>query len=390
MTREIMMWVLRLVSIWVLLMLGGCKLPFPGPYQGLVTDSETGEPIEAATVKAEWWCHDNPLPDGPGSFFVRSSTLTDEKGLFRLEKETRRGGLFGSSFVLKIDAEGYIPARIFALRSGDSLPPSTKAYPFSRSIAYKEFPDELDIKLAPAAPVLLKAMKSGKPRYQQTARERLTKLVGIDYKYDVDKWEKALKPGFRKPPDEAERAKVSKRECPCPQAADRSGQSREIRKRVRAFVNAAASGKIDEVKSFIERRMDPNSQNYACRTALMKAAAGSHVDLVKYLLAKGADVNAKADNCRTALMNAASRYGSSDLVELLLSHGADVNARDVDGATALMLAAMFGYTDTVRILLAKGAEVNLKDNDDETAWFKAAARDRKEIVTLLESAGANH
>jgi hypothetical protein len=93
--------------------LGSCvAVPLPGPFEGRVTDRQNGRPIAMAEVEAESWCHDNPLPDGPGSFHVRSNTKTNESGLFRLEKETRRGGLFGCSFALKINAEGYIPTNL--------------------------------------------------------------------------------------------------------------------------------------------------------------------------------------------------------------------------------------------------------------------------------------
>ncbi len=373
-----------------LLVLGGCVLPFPGPHEGRVTDSQTGKPISGAKVEAEWWCHDNPLPDGPGSFFVRSSTVTDDQGLFRLEKETRRGGLFGASFALKISADAYIPAVLMGDRSGNPLPPSTAGYPFRETASYVEFPTNLHIQLAPAAPVLLKAMKSGKPMYQKTAREKLTKLLGVDYKYNADKWEAAILSGVKQPVGVVKDDKSSEDAgCPCPDAADRSGQPREIRRKVRSLVKAAALGEMNKVKGFLDDGMDPGSQNYACRTALMKAVSSGHLQIAKLLLSKGADVNARDDNCRTALFRAASRYDSSLMLETLLSHGAEANARDKDGKTPLMCAATFGRAAAVQILLSNGAEASLKDKDDETAWFKAAVVDRKDVMELLESHRTN-
>jgi len=173
--------------------LGGCfSVPLPDPFEGRVTDNQNGRPVAGAEVEAESWCHDNPLPDGPGSFFVRSNTKTDKSGFFRLKKETRRGGLFGCSFALKINAENYIPTNLLYEPKGFPLPPETVAFPFINTSAFKEFPAKLEIQLAPAIPVFLKAIKSGNPMYQRTAREKLTKLIGVDYGYDSDKWEKAL------------------------------------------------------------------------------------------------------------------------------------------------------------------------------------------------------
>lgn len=373
----------------LLLVLEGCNLPFPGPFQGTVTDAETGKPISGAKVEAEWWCHDNPIPDSGGSFFVRSSTLTDEQGAFRIAKERRRGGFFGSSLVLKISATGYIPANVFAMPSGDSLPQSTTAYPFIQAIAYEHIPPTLHVKLRPAGPVLLQATKSGEPLHRKVAREKLTKLLGVDYKYDSDKWEQALKSGRATPERLGDRRESSKRAgCSCPESVDKSKRPKEVRRKVRKLLNAAASSDMREVEDLLSSGVDANSRNYACRTALMKASFMGNYAVVNLLLSKGADANLRDDNCRTALLHAAARYEGSDMVQALLAHGADVNAADKDGMTALMEAAQFGHSDTVRVLLSHGAAVNIMDKDDETAWFKAAVGARKEVMEMLESHGA--
>ena len=191
--KKIIRFIFLLCLIISMGVLGGCfSVPLPDPFEGRVTDNQNGRPVAGAEVEAESWCHDNPLPDGPGSFFVRSNTKTDKSGFFRLEKETRRGGLFGCSFALKINAENYIPTNLLYEPKGFPLPPETVAFPFINTSAFKEFPAKLEIQLAPAIPVFLKAIKSGNPMYQRTAREKLTKLIGVDYGYDSDKWEKAL------------------------------------------------------------------------------------------------------------------------------------------------------------------------------------------------------
>lgn len=368
--------------------LAGCDLPFPGPYEGRVTDSETLEPISGARVDAEWWCHDNPLPDLPGSFSIRSSTFTDERGLFRLERETRRGGIFGSQFVLRISSEGYIPAHLVADASDIPLPPGTEAYPFIETSKYKEFPARLTVELTPAIPVLLKALKSGIPLHQRVAREKLTKLMGVDYGYHADKWEKAVESRDGGGIDPVGEAPPKRLGCPCPESVHKFRRPREVRTRVRRLVRAAALGDMKEVKSLLADGVDCNARNYGCRSALMKASSNGRYQLVEFLLSEGADVNAKDDNCRTALMKASS-YNRSEILDLLLSHGAQVNAADKDGMTALMSAAMFGHMDAVRVLLSGGAEVNQKDKDGETAWFKAAVVNHKEVMKILKSHGRN-
>lgn len=382
-------WMIRVLPALIFLVLAGCNLPYPGPYRGRVTDAQTGQPISGAKVEAEWWCHDNPLPDGPGSYFIRSWTVTNDRGAFRLEKETRRGGLFGSHFVLRISAEGYIPAHLIAEPSGTPLPAGTEEYPFTKTSAYKVFPAELKIKLTPAVPVFLKALRSGVPLQMKIAREKLIRLLGVDYRYDPDKWEEALKFPRTSSLERPDKGLAEKRPgCPCPESIDKFKRPRELRRKVRKLLKAAAFGRMEEVKILLDAGVDCNARNYACRTPLMKAAGMGRVSMVRFLLSKGADVNAKDDNCRTPLMRAASMYGSSEIVALLLSHGADVNARDKDGVTALMSASLFGYADTTKILVSNGADVNVKDKDGETAWFKAAVVSHSEVMRILEMQGA--
>lgn len=416
-------WIMGLCAVAALLLVSGCNLPYPGPYQGTVVDAETGEPIAGATVQGEWWCHDNPLPDGPGSFFVRSSTTTDEQGSFLLERETHRGGLFGASFALKITAEGYIPASLLGEPSGRPLPLSTQKYPFVQTVAYKEFPPVLKVTLSPAAAVYLEAMKSGIPLHQKVAREKLTKLLGVDYRYHAHKWERALQSGESAPPDEAEKKDTRKeKRCPCPDSVKKLRGNRPLQQKVSKLFRAALRGETAEVKRLLDSGVDTDIRDYSCRTALMWAAHAGSLEVIELLLSQGADVNARDKHCRTILMGASawrtspevvdallshgadvnardrddrtplmsavSQYKSTDVVDAFLSHGADINAQDINGVSALMEASKFGLADTVRLLLERGADVHAKDKDGETAWFKASVMSQRDVVEVLESHGA--
>ena len=392
--KKIFRFIFSLCLIASMCVLGGCfSVPLPGPFEGRVSDNQSGKPIARAEVVAESWCHDNPLPDGPGNFFVSSNTKTDKNGFFRLVKETRRGGLFGCSFALKISAESYIQTNLLYEPKEYALPPSTVAYPFINTSALKVFPAQLEIQLAPAIPVFLKAIKSGNPSYQRTAREKLTKIIGIDYGYNSDKWEKAIalkESGSAEQPIPV--AKSERLDCACPESVDKYSQSRDVRQKAVSLLRAAAWGDVKEVQEILQGGVECNARNNTCRTALMEAASSGHLALVEFLLSKGADANARDKQCKTALMAAASFYNSKAIIKTLLSHGADVNAIDKDGMTALMMASMLKYKDTVAILLAGGAHVNLKDRDGETALFKASViqSDYDEVITLLKAYGAKN
>ena len=157
----------------------GRALPFAGPYAGLVLDATTGNPIPGATVEAEWWCHDNPIPDTGGSYFVRASATTDTKGVYALEKQSRSGGWFGSDFSIHVTANGYIKRALVVDPRGNPLPDSTKNYRFVDTTTHVSLPAVLNIKLTPALPVLVKALQSDKAEDRLLAAEQFA-ASGLD------------------------------------------------------------------------------------------------------------------------------------------------------------------------------------------------------------------
>ena len=159
-------------------------LPFEGPYKGTVLDSSTGKPIKGAIVEAAWWCYDFPYPH-IGEYWVYVTATTDEKGRYRMEKPHRRGGWFGQSFRLRCDARGYIGAVLVLEPDGPSLPESTLEYPFVKTMSYVSFPENLDIGLQPARPVLLEALNSTKANFRWVAADELGGL-GREAAFAVD------------------------------------------------------------------------------------------------------------------------------------------------------------------------------------------------------------
>jgi ankyrin repeat protein len=82
---------------------------------------------------------------------------------------------------------------------------------------------------------------------------------------------------------------------------------------------------------------------------LGQAAADGKIEQVKLLISEGADVNEKTTTGDTPL-HYAVRYGHEDVAELLISKGADVNAKSKFGYTPLDLAVMRGYTEIAELL----------------------------------------
>ena len=150
-------------------------LPFEGPYNGTVIDAATGKPIGGARITAKWWCYDSPDPHF-GNYWVYASATSDENGHYEISKPRRRGGWFGGSFTLHVEAKGYVP---MAAVTPDKppLPTSTKTYPFIDTRAFASLPASLDIRLNPFRPVLLEALKSENAEYRRMAAEELRKMA---------------------------------------------------------------------------------------------------------------------------------------------------------------------------------------------------------------------
>jgi ankyrin repeat protein len=120
---------------------------------------------------------------------------------------------------------------------------------------------------------------------------------------------------------------------------------------------------------------------------LVSAAASGRVERLRSLLAEGVDANAKNTSGRPALLVAAFN-GNRMTARTLLSAGADANAADSTGVTALMAAAAFGRIEVVELLIAAGADLELKDQAEETALAKAKRAGHLAVVERLTRAGA--
>lgn len=209
------------------------------------------------------------------------------------------------------------------------------------------------------------------------------------------------------------------------------------------YIEAAALGKMDAVRKFLEAGMGVDADDSEGNTALLQAAKGGHAAVVDYLITQGADVNYVGSGWDTALISAASSgdvatvrrlleanakadqknednwspltvaafEGHSEVVDLLaplsrttlddalqlaalqghlevmdrlLNHGASVYARSREGEqTPLMFAAANGHLDAVKLLLGAGANRFALDGEDHTAAEQARDADFPEVAALL-------
>jgi len=152
------------------------SLPYDLPETVIVCDAATSKPISGALVRAEWWCHDNPIPDAPGSFFVSSEAVTDEHGRAAPTVPNERGGWFGCSLAVTISKPGYVPAGILVDKTNYPLPESEKSWPFRTTTVISRFPETVEVFLEPALPVYLSALSDDDPLVRTIAAEELGAL----------------------------------------------------------------------------------------------------------------------------------------------------------------------------------------------------------------------
>ncbi len=193
------------------------------------------------------------------------------------------------------------------------------------------------------------------------------------------------------------------------------------------LVSAAERGDLSAVERLLEEGASVETRDDSRRTALVAAAYGNHLEVSRKLIGAGADVNAKDDTEQSAYLISTSEIGDDPrLLHLTLENGADIESLDSYNGTGLIRAAERGYaeivkellnTDTdvdhvnnlewtalleaiilggggpqhtkvVRFLVDSGADVNLADGEGVTPLEHAQESEYKEIVQILEDAGA--
>jgi ankyrin repeat protein len=118
------------------------------------------------------------------------------------------------------------------------------------------------------------------------------------------------------------------------------------------LLDAVENGRLDLVKSLIDKGADINTRDFFKCTPLTLAARSGDTAIVQYLLGfPNTDIGALNFGGTTALMVAA-RQGHLDVIKVFLDDPrTDVNQLGKFGGTALMNAAGFGHIDIVRELL---------------------------------------
>ena len=125
------------------------------------------------------------------------------------------------------------------------------------------------------------------------------------------------------------------------------------------------SGFLDS--EVVSAACDPDSEWFS-DAAIRVAAIAGRIDLVKSLLNRDCDVNV-ADSLGHTALHYASRLGYDDTVRLLIEHGCAINATNKTEETALHLASRYGRYKVVRSLVEGGCDAAVRVGD-KGAYFK--------------------
>ncbi|MDH5680371.1 MAG: ankyrin repeat domain-containing protein [Spirochaetota bacterium] len=152
------------------------------------------------------------------------------------------------------------------------------------------------------------------------------------------------------------------------------------------LLDAAKRGRLDKIKSLIEKGANINASDRFGKTTLHYMAG--YDKMVAYLISKGAKVRALTAIGESPLLFAAEK-GNTKSVQLLLDKGADINVSTGFGDSPLEKAITGGHLNAVKLLLKKGAELSKRRKSEGwTPVLAAVASGNKEIVKYLISNGA--
>jgi ankyrin repeat protein len=114
-----------------------------------------------------------------------------------------------------------------------------------------------------------------------------------------------------------------------------------------ALIEAAKEGRVDDMRTLLDRGVDVNCRCPQGGTPLGWALRKGRGKGAALLIERGADVN---DKVAPPLILTAQWNPRNEFVTLLLEHGADVNAQLPDGSTALSLAQRKSRSEVIKLL----------------------------------------
>jgi len=174
-----------------------------------------------------------------------------------------------------------------------------------------------------------------------------------------------------------------------------AGENKEaVDRRQRTPLHVAAfHKKYDAARALIRLGADPNKLEIDRYDIITIASVANDVPMLKIALEGGGNPNAVTSRYDGTALIAAAHLGHAEVVRMLIAAGAPLDHVNNLKWTALIESIVLGdggrnHTDTLRALVEAGANVNIPDGTGSTPLKLARDRGYREMVAILEKAGA--
>ncbi len=190
-------------------------------------------------------------------------------------------------------------------------------------------------------------------------------------------------------------------------AAAARGDVAEIEKRIAAGENkeatddrartplhvAAYQKQYDAARALIRLGADPNKLEIDRYDIITIASVANDLPMLRLALDGGGNPRAVTSRYDGTALIAAAHLGHVEVVRLLIAAKAPLDHVNNLKWTALIESIVLGdggknHTETLRALVEAGADVNLPDGSGATPLRLARSRGYREMVAILEKAGA--
>ena len=156
------------------------------------------------------------------------------------------------------------------------------------------------------------------------------------------------------------------------------------------LLDAVKQGDETRVKQLLAEGANPNILNVEKVSVLKIAARNGSTQIVKLLLESGA--NPSSSDEEWSALRGAAYNGYVEIVRLLIEAGAEINV--TPKASMPILVYVIGKNEpasfeVIQELVKHGADLNASSHQGITPMLMAAMRNRKDIMSLLEKAGAD-
>ena len=175
-------------------------------------------------------------------------------------------------------------------------------------------------------------------------------------------------------------------------AAGEDKEAVDDRKRTPLHV-AAYQKQYDAARALIRLGADPNKLEFDRYDIITIAAVANDLPMLRLALDGGGNPKAITSRYDGTALIAAAHLGHVEVVRMLIAAKAPLDHVNNLKWTALIESIVLGdggknHTETLRALVEAGADINIADGSGATPLRLARSRGYREMVTILEKAGA--